>query len=404
MKRTSKLLAALAGLGLALCIAPVTASAEIGYSEDGLWMYNIYEDGSAFSVTCQDKTVTEVEVPSEIDGHTVTMIEVDCFNGCEDLKTVKIPDTVTVIDDYSFYKCSSLENVEMPKHLKKIGFQAFYGCSSLTQADIPVTVEEIELLAWDGCTNMEAVHIDPKNQYYKDEDGVLFNKDGSTLFLYPPKKEGASYTVPASVRRIEDYAFIANEYLETIDLGQTEELGQDAMYYCTNLKNVTIPETVKTLDGSVFGCCQSLESVTIPDTIEGIGEGCFYGCIALRSVNIPANAKYIHSYAFFNCPLLKSLKVPASVEEIGDYAMGFYYSGDNQKLTRVQGFKVATEQGTAAFKYCADNGIASTGGVTAHDTFVTVLIVIGVIVAVFIIAMIVYAVRQKKKMDKWRQT
>ena len=97
MKRTSKLLAALAGLGLALCIAPVTASAEIGYSEDGLWMYNIYEDGSAFSVTCQDKTVTEVEVPSEIDGHTVTMIEVDCFNGCEDLKTVKIPDTVTVI-------------------------------------------------------------------------------------------------------------------------------------------------------------------------------------------------------------------------------------------------------------------------------------------------------------------
>ena len=221
MKSLKSLISGL--LSAMFCMMPLTAHAENiiqtngGYSDDGLWYYNDYGDGTV-SVVCQDNTLEEVTVPAEISGKKITMLELDCFKENANLKKVILPDTITVLEDYAFYLCSALEEINIPESVEKFGFQTFYGCSSLKEISVPAGLTEIEGYTFDGCTGLEAVHVDKKNQNYKDEDGILFSKDGSDLILYPASKTGTSYTVPTGCTKLEGYAFMANPYLEEINL------------------------------------------------------------------------------------------------------------------------------------------------------------------------------------------
>lgn len=362
----------------------------IGYSDDGLWMYNDYGDGTV-SVSCQDSTITEAEVPSEINGRTITMIEVDCFIDNADLETVKLPSTITEIEDYAFYNCTGLKNISLPNGVKSIGWESFYNCSSLTEITIPASVELIDQFAFEGCTSLQAVNVSDANRYYKDEDGILFDYDGTTLILYPSEQEGTEYTVPEGCTRVEDYAFIGATKLESINIDGISELGEDAFYYCTSLQSISVPEGIELLDGSVFGNCTSLKSVTLPSTLTQIGASCFYNCVALESINIPDSLTTIDNYAFFNCASLTSLTLTANVTYLGDYCLGYYYSDDDE-LKRLPDFTVDTDNGTAAFTYAAEHSLKCTGGITQGIVFIYILVAI---IALVIICTIVIILVQK---------
>lgn len=389
--------------GTLLC-APLTAAAEElfpgtsqtvqdqnGYSEDGMWMYNDYGDGT-FSVTCMDTEAVEVTVPSRLAGRTVTMIEVDAFKDCTKLETVHIPATVTVIEDYSFQECTALKSVEIPASVENIGFYAFYGCSSLEEVFIPASVKEIEMFAFEGCSSLKKIEVSDANHAYKAEDGVLFDIDGTTLIRYPSAKEDTAYTVPAGCTRIEDWAFIGNTYLEHVDLADVEVLGEEAFYYCTALREITVPAGQKSLDRYTFAQCQSLESVTLPEGLETLGRGCFYGCFALKSIDIPSTVTTIEDMAFFNCGTLKSITLTDAVTSIGERALGYYYD-ENDTYQKVPGFVIDARDDTQAFAYAAENSIRCTGGITEGTVFI--YIVIGVVVLV-ILATIALVIAQRR--------
>lgn len=107
------------------------------------------------------------------------------------------------------------------------------GCDeSVTEATIPekimgVKVTEIDDYAFEGCTNLTSITVDANNAAYCDEDGVLFNKSKTELFVYPSAKSAASYTIPDSVTTIKDNAF----------------------ENCSNLTSVSIPVSVTHLGG-----------------------------------------------------------------------------------------------------------------------------------------------------------
>ena len=395
MKSLKSLISGL--LSAMFCMMPLTAHAENiiqtngGYSDDGLWYYNDYGDGTV-SVVCQDNTLEEVTVPAEISGKKITMLELDCFKENANLKKVILPDTITVLEDYAFYLCSALEEINIPESVEKFGFQTFYGCSSLKEISVPAGLTEIEGYTFDGCTGLEAVHVDKKNQNYKDEDGILFSKDGSDLILYPASKTGTSYTVPTGCTKLEGYAFMANPYLEEINLSSVTEMGEDVFYYCTSLKSMMLPEGITMLTGAAFGNCTALESVTLPETLEIIGSGCFYNCLALKNITIPASVTTINENAFLNCVGLTSITIPETVTTIGDYALGFYY-GEEDKPEHLPDFVIDADNGTPAFEYATKFSVKCTGGVTQGIVFV--YIVVGV-VAFVILAVIGLVIMQKQ--------
>ncbi len=345
-----------------------------GSTLDGKWNYYDYGDGT-FSVVAKDKTMVHAEIPATINGKAVNMVEVDCFKDMKSLETVTIPNSVTIIEDFAFYNCTSLKSVTLPVGLETLSWQAFYNCSSLEEVTIPPTVTSIEEFVFEGCSSLQAVHVSDGNPNYKDEEGVLFDRAGTTLICYPAAKTDTSYDIPEGCVTIEDWAFIGNPYLEEIHLDGVTSIGEDAFYYCTALKALNIPEGITELKNSVFAYCTALSEVTIPDSLTSIG-----------------------NYTFLNCASLPGIALTKNVETIGEYALGFYYS-EKEALERVPGFVIDTTNDTAAFAYALENDIKSTGGVTQSSVFIIIIICVVILVLAATIAVIIVQRRIQKRYE-----
>lgn len=51
-----------------------------------------------------------------------------------------------------------------------------------------------------------------------------------------------------------------------------------AFYFCENVKEVTLPNTVEYIGEWAFARCFSLEKINIPESVKEIGLGAFWGC------------------------------------------------------------------------------------------------------------------------------
>jgi len=92
--------------------------------------------------------------------------------------------------------------VRIPEYIQNlpvtsIGDWAFVNLSltSLTSITISNTVKSIENMAFCECRDLTTINVDSGNRNYSSEQGVLYNKNKSTLIAYPPGKKGA-FTIP----------------------------------------------------------------------------------------------------------------------------------------------------------------------------------------------------------------
>jgi hypothetical protein len=117
------------------------------------------------------KELVRVEFPD-------TVIEIGgfVFDGCENLKFVKlpaklkdfwqyamtrcgieeidIPGTVERIAAFTFNECMQLKTVKINEGTKKILAWAFKDCVNLTDVYLPATIEEISEKAFEGCSKV----------------------------------------------------------------------------------------------------------------------------------------------------------------------------------------------------------------------------------------------------------
>ena len=85
---------------------------------------------------------------------------------------------------------------------------------------------------------------------------------------------------------------------EKIDGCPVTMIGGGAFRYCSNLKYVTIPETVTYISYLAFSECNGLESIVIPNSVTMIDDDAFWKCAGLINVTIPDSVNDIGSYAF----------------------------------------------------------------------------------------------------------
>ena len=122
----------------------------------------------------------------------------------------------------------------------------------------------------------------------------------------------------------------------------------EAFSGCSNLKSITIPDSVTSIDWGAFSNCSSLTSVTIPDSVTSIEDGAFSGCSSLTSVTIPDSVTTIGGYAFSGCRSLTSVTIPDSVTTIEYDA----FSGCSS-LTSITIPNSVTKIGSSAFGGCS---------------------------------------------------
>jgi|GEM_PF-738078 hypothetical protein len=250
---------------------------------------------------------------------TITVAD-EAFYFCKNLTGITVPNSLKAIGGYAFYNCFNLISITLPDSVSFIGAWAFYGTGYyndnsnwedgalyignhlirvapslvgdyvikdgtitiggealynciLTGVTVPKSVANIGWWVFYLCTNLTEIEVADDNPNFSSEDGVLFNKDKTTLLQYPLGNARTSYTVPVGVTKIAFGAFES----------------------CTSLTEVIVPDSVTDIDYCAFYNCSNLTSITIPESVASIGYEVFIGCDSLTIFGVPGS--YAETYA-----------------------------------------------------------------------------------------------------------
>lgn len=125
---------------------------------------------------------------------------------------------------------------------------------------------------------------------------------------------------------------------------------------CERLKEITIPNEIRSIEAYAFADCTNLEKVSFGTELEIIGSHAFSFCEKLREVKLGDKVKFIGDAAFYYCKSVKKLELGLSVKYIGDSS--FYACGTFWTLT--MGTKVKYI-GESAFRWSHINRIDMIG-------------------------------------------
>ena len=162
-------------------------------------------------------------------------------------------------------------------------------------------------------------------------------------------------TLPSTLKEIGDYTFFQCTDLQKVDLSNTiiEILSKGCFESCTNLTEVQLPRSLKTISANAFLDNTALknieiheglekievtafqrsgiEKIVLPNTVYSL-ERSFYSCPSLKEVLTKGEKTYegteearIDGECFQHCKNLKTLQIPNSIKQIGESTVGKCY-------------------------------------------------------------------------------
>ena len=305
-------------------------------------------------------------------GDEVTSIGDYAFNECIKVTSVKLGANVKKIGTAGFALCEKLVSVTVNDKLVSMSGSAFDNCPVLKSFTFPDTLVNVDGPYFCGCMSLTSITVGENNPVYSsDENGILYNKDKTTLIRYPAMGQKTEFVVPESVTSIERYAFWDSTTLASIDIHDgVKTIGEYAFSCCTALESVTLGDGIDALEQYVFYGCSSLTAVTIPKTVKSIGIHAFENCKSLLQIVIPDTVTKIDSWAFGNCASLETAVIGAGITKIPLRAFADCLSltsliiGENVEIISDGAFEYCeslktvtipesvTTIGNEAFKYC----------------------------------------------------
>lgn len=246
--------------------------------------YTIFEytlnDTNEATITKYNGNVSSLQIPDELDGHTVVGIGNSVFKDNTQLRMVVIPESVTTIGWYAFEDCTSLKSAVISDSVTSIGSYVFSDCVNLTDVTLPNTINEITSQMFYNCTKLETINL------------------------------------PDTVTKIRSQAF-TNSRLRSITLSDNvTDIESSAFKNCDALASVTLGSSIKTIGSEVFNDCDALTAATIPDSTTSIGQYIFAGCDSLKDVKLGTGLTKIPAYAFNLCPALEKIVLPYRITTV----------------------------------------------------------------------------------------
>ncbi|MBO4511163.1 MAG: leucine-rich repeat protein [Victivallales bacterium] len=171
-----------------------------------------------------------------------------------DAKEVYLPDTLQFIGPGAFERFVSLTDFICPDSVRSIASASFNGCRCLRRVRLGKSLESFSSdRVFMGCEALEAIDIDPKNCHFKSVNGVLLTADGKRLLAFPPGYKGA-FSIPSGVEDIPARAFLGCHGLTRVFVpASVKKIGEYAFADCPTLEMIEFENQSFKLDDKVFG-------------------------------------------------------------------------------------------------------------------------------------------------------
>jgi len=313
----------------------------------GIWENAFYGCASLVSITIPDSVIyigarafsgctglTSVSI-----GNGVTQFGYNDFQGIKNLTSINVASgntTYSSMDGVLYELYNNINSLvvypggkagafTIPNSVTYVNSDAFKNCINLTSITIPDNVRSYNFpggyISFRGCTSLVAINVDSGNNAYSSVDGVLYNKNKTTLIQYPARKEGSTFTIPNSVTSIVEGALgrCINLTAINVDADNTKFTSQDGVLFLFNGESYNIL--------FAYPVGKTSSTYTIPNNVIEIWYYAFYGCTSLTSIIIPDRVRSISSSAFYDCTSLTSVTFQGTKDRLNFYDA---FNGDLQ--------------------------------------------------------------------------
>lgn len=227
---------------------------------------------------------------------------IDAYDNQNPLDII-LPSTIKSIDHFAL-SYESVKSIALPEGLETIGQYAF-AATGISSIAFPSTVRSIGESCLAETRNLNEITVNEANPYYTAVDGVLYDKDISNLIK--------------------------------VTVGHT---------------SLSIPKTVKTIDSDAISQT-NMRSLTIPNTVEYLKRCAIRNNEKLKTLVIGSSVKKIGFLSISDNPVLKSVfsrnPEPVDLPEGGIFVIGqdsiptlFVPEGSSQKYAATKGWDVFT--------------------------------------------------------------
>jgi hypothetical protein len=128
-----------------------------------------------------------------------------------------VPSTVLRLK-HAFPQNLNLHSITLPAGLLEMETYEFYGAENLETIQIPASVTSLGSFPFYRAGNLRSITVAAGNLTYKSIDGVLFSKDGLTLFEYPDGRTEDSFQIPNGTTTIATQWVAANPFIRTLTI------------------------------------------------------------------------------------------------------------------------------------------------------------------------------------------
>ena len=267
----------------------------IGLDESGKETDN-EEDIVAYTVAGAGTfTGKNLIIPREYNGKEVTQIKNNAFQRNNNIKILIITNTVNKINLEAFEGMNKIEFLRVDA--ENIEKWAFSGCS-FKEIEIGSNVKSISIGSISGgnlkyilvCSEIASItgyttrdssafieyKVNKNNNKYKAINGILYSKDGKTLYAYPQGKKDKKITIK-NIDAIGSYAFHSCYNLNEVEILDTVgTTGYDCFWNCTNINKVFVNS--KIIDSFTFEGNTNLKQIEIGTNVNNIKNCSFGGC------------------------------------------------------------------------------------------------------------------------------
>ena len=262
--------------------------------------------------------IDTIEIPPYHNGLAITGIEANAFKGNEAIKNVILPNTIITIGHSAFEGCKGLESINLPSSVTYLGNEIFKNCYYLKELNYDIKridKHNYGIVFYNAGIYGTGITINvgsdveeiPSNLFKGDyiSDQNPWNSNNNEKIA--PNFKALKFAENSVCTKIGEKAFYKNKFLRNVELPNSiRTLEASCFYGCTGIKEISIPPQLENVEYSVFEKCTSLERVIFPPQSVSskkikIGKNMFNECTAIKEINVNNNQVEFGSYTFYNC-------------------------------------------------------------------------------------------------------